>query len=186
MDAADFHELKLSLQTIRTCVSFFQKNETNYPVLSQLLGLLIDLDLSLLKAIDSIIDEKGVVKSNASRELQLIRGQILFEESRLRKVMDRVFKEARAKGLTPDDAQMTVRSGRLVIPVAAENKRKLRGFIHDESATGQTVFMEPEEALDINNEIRDLEYMERREIIKILTQLTDRLRPAIPSLRKAF
>jgi len=185
LDAEDFHEVKLSLQTIRTCVSFFQKNETLYPVLSQLLGLLIDLDLSLLKAIDAIIDEKGVVKSNASRELQLIRGQILFEEGRLRKVMDRVFKEARAKGLTPEDAQMTVRSGRLVIPVAAENKRKLRGFIHDESATGQTVFMEPEEALDINNEIRDLEYMERREIIKILTQLTDRLRPAIPALRKA-
>ncbi len=185
LDAADFHEVKLSLQTIRTCVSFFQKNEEVYPVLSQLLGLLIDLDLSLLKAIDAIIDEKGIVKSNASRELQLIRGQIIYEEGRLRKVMDRVFKEARAKGLTPEDAQMTVRSGRLVIPVSAENKRKLRGFIHDESATGQTVFMEPEEALDINNEIRDLEYMERREIIKILTQLTDRLRPAIPALRKA-
>lgn len=185
LDAADFHEVKLSLQTIRTCVAFFQKNEEVYPVLSQLLGLLIDLDLSLLKAIDAVIDEKGIVKSNASRELQLIRGQILYEEGRLRKVMERVFKEARAKGLTPEDAQMTVRSGRLVIPVAAENKRKLRGFIHDESATGQTVFMEPEEALDINNEIRDLEYMERREIIKILTQLTDRVRPAIPSLRKA-
>lgn len=185
LDAADFHEVKLSLQTIRTCVSFFQKNEEVYPVLGQLLGLLIDLDLSLLKAIDAIIDEKGIVKSNASRELQLIRSQIIYEEGRLRKVMDRVFKEARSKGLMPEDAQMTVRSGRLVIPVAAENKRKLRGFIHDESATGQTVFMEPEEALDINNEIRDLEYMERREIIKILTQLTDRLRPAIPALRKA-
>jgi DNA mismatch repair protein MutS2 len=185
LDATDFHEVKLSLQTIRTCVSFFQKNEEVYPVLSQLLGLLIDLDLSLLKSIDAIIDEKGNVKSNASRELQLIRSQIIYEEGRLRKVMERVFKEARAKGLTPEDAQMTVRSGRLVIPVAAENKRKLRGFIHDESATGQTVFMEPEEALDINNEIRDLEYMERREIIKILTQLTDRLRPAIPALRKA-
>src|SRR5690606_41622530 len=71
------------------------------------------------------------------------------------------------------------------IPIAAENKRKLRGFIHDESATGQTVYMEPEEALDINNAIRDLEYMERREIIKILTQLTDKIRPAIPALRKA-
>jgi len=185
LDAADFHEVKLSLQTIRTCVSFFKKNEEVYPVLSQLLGLLIDLDLSLLKSIDEIIDEKGNVKNNASRELQLIRSQIIYEEGRLRKVMERVFKEARAKGLTPEDAQMTVRSGRLVIPVAAENKRKLRGFIHDESATGQTVFMEPEEALDINNEIRDLEYMERREIIKILTKLTDRLRPAIPALRKA-
>ncbi len=185
LDAADFHEVKLSLQTLRACISFFQKNETEYPVLSQLLGLLIELDLGLLKAIDAIIDEKGQVRSNASKELQLIRGQILYEEGRLRKVMDRIFKEARAKGLTAEDAQMTVRSGRLVIPVAAENKRKLRGFIHDESATGQTVFMEPEEALDINNEIRDLEYMERREIIKILTQLTDRIRPAIPALRKA-
>ncbi|MDG1276796.1 MAG: Smr/MutS family protein [Algoriphagus sp.] len=185
LDAADFHEMKLSLQTLRSCISFFQKNEALYPVLAQLLGLLIELDLGLLKAIDAIIDEKGHVKSNASRELQLIRGQILYEEGRLRKVMDRIFKEARAKGLTAEDAQITVRSGRLVIPVAAENKRKLRGFIHDESATGQTVFMEPEEALDINNEIRDLEYMERREIVKILTQLTDRVRPAIPALRKA-
>ena len=185
LDEEDFFELKGSLLTLKGCISFFQNNGEFYPVLSQLLGLLIDLDLGLFKAIDAIIDEKGKIRSNASKELQLIRAQIIYEEGRLRKVMDRIFKEARAKGLTPEDASMTIRGGRLVIPVAAENKRKLRGFIHDESATGQTVFMEPEEALDINNEIRDLEYMERREIIKILTQLTDRLRPAIPALRKA-
>ncbi|PZX51479.1 endonuclease MutS2 [Algoriphagus chordae] len=185
LDVEDFYEIKLSLDTLRSCVSFFQKREEEYPVLSQLLGLLMDLDMSLLKAIELIIDEKGKMRSNASKDLQLIRSQIIYEESRLRKVMERVFKEARAKGLTSEDSAITVRSGRLVIPVAAENKRKLRGFIHDESATGQTVFMEPEEALDINNEIRDLEYMERREIIKILTQLTDKIRPAIPALRKA-
>ena len=185
LDLEDFHEIKLALETLRGCITFFQKREEEYPVLSQLLGLLIDLDMSLLKAIELIIDEKGKMRSNASKELQLIRTQILYEESRLRKVMDRVFKEAKAKGLTTEDSAITVRSGRLVIPIAAENKRKLRGFIHDESATGQTVFMEPEEALDINNEIRDLEYMERREIIKILTQLTDKVRPAIPALRKA-
>ncbi|REG81672.1 endonuclease MutS2 [Algoriphagus antarcticus] len=185
LDVEDFYEIKLSLDTLRGCVSFFQKREEEYPVLSQLLGLLMDLDLSLLKAIELIIDEKGKMRSNASKDLQLIRSQIIYEEGRLRKVMERVFKEARTKGLTPEDSAITVRSGRLVIPVAAENKRKLRGFIHDESATGQTVYMEPEEALDINNEIRDLEYMERREIIKILTQLTDRIRPAIPALRKA-
>ncbi|MCE7054847.1 Smr/MutS family protein [Algoriphagus sp. AGSA1] len=185
LDVEDFYEIKLSLDTLRGCISFFKKREEDYPVLSQLLGLLIDLDMSLLKAIELIIDEKGKMRSNASKDLQLIRSQIIYEESRLRKVMDRVFKEARAKGLTPEDSAITVRSGRLVIPVATENKRKLRGFIHDESATGQTVYMEPEEALDINNEIRDLEYMERREIIKILTQLTDKIRPAIPALRKA-
>lgn len=185
LDVEDFYEIKLSLDTLRSCVSFFRKREEEYPVLSQLLGLLMDLDMSLLKTIELIIDEKGTMRSNASKDLQLIRSQIIYEESRLRKVMDRVFKEARAKGLTTEDSAITVRSGRLVIPIAAENKRKLRGFIHDESATGQTVFMEPEEALDINNEIRDLEYMERREIIKILTQLTDKVRPAIPALRRA-
>ncbi len=185
LDQEEFYEVKLALQTLRACVVFFQKHGENYPTLSALLGLLLDLDMGLLKAIDQIIDEKGKIRSNASKELQLIRAQLLFEEGRLRKVMERIFKEARAKGLTPDDGAMTIRGGRMVIPVAAENKRKLRGFIHDESATGQTVFMEPEEALDINNEIRDLEYMERREIIRILTKLTDQLRPAIPALRKA-
>ena len=185
LDQEEFYEVKLALQTLRGCISFFQKWGESYPTLSALLGLLLDLDLNLLKTIDQIIDEKGKIRSNASKELQLIRSQLIYEEGRLRKVMERIFKEARAKGLTPDDAAMTIRGGRMVIPVAAENKRKLRGFIHDESATGQTVFMEPEEALDINNEIRDLEYMEKREIIRILTKLTDQLRPSIPALRKA-
>jgi len=185
LDQEEFYEVKLALQTLRGCISFFQKWGESYPTLSALLGLLLDLDLNLLKTIDQIIDEKGKIRSNASKELQLIRSQLIYEEGRLRKVMERIFKEARAKGLTPEDASMTIRGGRMVIPVAAENKRKLRGFIHDESATGQTVFMEPEEALDINNEIRDLEYMEKREIIRILTKLTDKLRPAIPALRKA-
>lgn len=185
LDQEEFYEVKLALQTLRGCISFFQKWGESYPTLSALLGLLLDLDLNLLKTIDQIIDEKGKIRSNASKELQLIRSQLIYEEGRLRKVMERIFKEARAKGLTPEDASMTIRGGRMVIPIAAENKRKLRGFIHDESATGQTVFMEPEEALDINNEIRDLEYMEKREIIRILTKLTDQLRPAIPALRKA-
>lgn len=185
LDQEEFYEIKLALQTLRCCVVFFQKNGENYPTLSALLGLLLELDMNLLKAIDLIIDEKGKIRNTASKELQLIRNQLVYEEGRLRKVMERIFKDARAKGLTPEDASMTIRGGRMVIPVAAENKRKLRGFIHDESASGQTVFMEPEEALDINNEIRDLEYMERREIIRILTRLTDQLRPSIPALRKA-
>ena len=185
LEQEEFQEVKLALLTLKSCIAFFQKYGEEYPTLKALLGLLIDLDLKLLQVIDQVLDEKGKLRSNASKELQLIRTQLLYEESRLRKVMERVFKDARAKGLTPEDAAMTIRGGRMVIPIAAENKRKLRGFIHDESATGQTVFMEPEEALEINNEIRDLEYMEKREIIRILTKLTDQLRPAIPALRKA-
>lgn len=181
----EFHELKLSLATLNGCVTFFKAHEAEYPQLFMLLGL-VNLDSTLLKAIERVIDEKGKIRNNASRELSLIRSQILYEENRLRKVMDRIFKEARAKGLTPEDASVTIRGGRMVIPVLAENKRKIKGFIHDESATGQTVFLEPAEVLDINNELKDLEYMERREIQKILMQLTDTLRPFIPELRKAF
>ena len=100
---------------------------------------------------------------------QQLVNQIIFEEGRLRKVMDRIFREARAKGLTPEDAGMTIRGGRMVIPIAAENKRKLRGFIHDESATGKTVFLEPIEVQMINNEIVNLYADRRKEIYKILT-----------------
>lgn len=181
----EFHEVKLSLFTLSKCIEFFLDHEEEYPQLFQLLGL-VNLNNDLLRAIERIIDEKGKIRNNASKDLSLIRSQILYEENRLRKVLERIFREARSKGLTPDDASITIRGGRMVIPVLAENKRKIKGFIHDESATGQTVFLEPAEVLDINNELKDLEYMERREIQKILTQLTDTLRPYIPELRKAF
>jgi DNA mismatch repair protein MutS2 len=180
----EFHEVKLALATLAGCIDFFRKNEETYPVLAQLLGL-VNLDQTLFKAIERIIDEKGKIRNNASKELSLIRAQIIYEENRLRKVLDRIFKDAKSKGMTPDDASITIRGGRMVIPVLAENKRKIKGFIHDESATGQTVFLEPAEVLDINNELRDLEYMERREIQKILTSLTNLLRPYIPELRRA-
>ncbi|WP_200976112.1 endonuclease MutS2 [Echinicola sp. 20G] len=181
----DFHEIKLSLITLKGCVDFFTKFQEDYPQLFQLLGL-VNLDNTLLRAIERVLDDKGKIKNNATKELGLIRGQILYEENRLRKVLDRIFREAKAKGLTPDDASITIRGGRMVMPVLAENKRKIKGFVHDESATGQTVFLEPAEVLDINNELKELEYMERREVQKILMQLTDTLRPFIPELRSAF
>lgn len=181
----EFHEIRLALITLKSCVDFFTKFQEDYPQLFQLLGL-VSLDTSLLKAIERVLDEKGKIKNNATKELAMIRSQILYEESRLRKVLDSVFRAAKAKGYVPDDASITIRGGRMVMPVLAENKRKIKGFIHDESATGQTVYMEPAEVLDINNELKDLEYMERREVQKILTQLTDNLRTFAPQLRQAF
>ncbi|TVP52198.1 MAG: endonuclease MutS2 [Mongoliibacter sp.] len=181
----EFHEIKLSLSTLSSCIAFFLDHEEEYPQLFQLLGL-VNLNNDLLRAIERIIDEKGKIRNNASKELSLIRSQILYEENRLRKVLERIFREAKGKGFTPDDASITIRGGRMVIPVLAENKRKIKGFIHDESATGQTVFLEPAEVLDINNDLMDLAYMEKREIQRILTQLTDQLRPYIPELRRAF
>ncbi|AWW31672.1 endonuclease MutS2 [Echinicola strongylocentroti] len=181
----DFHEIKLSLITLKECVDFFSRNQEEYPQLFQLIGM-VALDNTLLRAIERVLNDKGKIKDNATRELGLIRGQIIYEENRLRKVLDRIFREAKGKGLTPDDASITIRGGRMVMPVLAENKRKIKGFVHDESATGQTVFLEPAEVLDINNELKELEYMERREVQKILMQLTDTLRPFIPELKSAY
>ncbi len=132
----DFHEIRLSLITLKGCVDFFNKYQEEYPQLFQLLGL-VTLDHTLLRAIERVLDDKGKIKNNATKELGLIRGQILYEETRLRKVLDRIFREAKAKGLTPDDASITIRGGRMVMPVLAENKRKIKGFVHDESATGR-------------------------------------------------
>lgn len=185
LDEGEFHEIRLALITLKGCVDFFNKHQEEYPEFFKLVRT-VSLDNTLLGAIGQVLDEKGKIKNNATRELAVIRSQIIQEETRLRKVLESIFRSAKAKGYTPEDASITIRGGRMVIPVLAENKRKIRGFIHDESATGQTVFMEPAEVLDINNELRDLEYMERREVQKILTQLTDTLRSFSPALRQAF
>lgn len=182
----EFHELQLSLDTIFRCIRFFEQDKDDqYPYLKAL-SRYVDLDPVILKKIQSIIDEGGKMRSNASRELQDIRRMMLNEQTRLRKVLDQILRQAKAQGYTPDDVSLTVRSGRMVIPVLAEHKRRIKGFIHDESATGQTVYLEPAEVLDINNEIRDLEYRERREIIRILMALTDDLRPYLQALKSAY
>ncbi|SHN28242.1 DNA mismatch repair protein MutS2 [Cyclobacterium lianum] len=181
----EFHEIRLGLKTLDGCVSFFSKFHEEYPQLYQLLGM-VEEDIPLSGSIARVIDEKGKIKNNASQELNLIRTQLAYEENRIRKVLDHIYRSVKAQGFTPEDASVTVRGGRMVIPVLAEYKRRIKGFIHDESATGQTVYLEPAEVLDINNEIKDLEYMERREVQKILTKLTDELRGYIPVLRRAF
>ncbi|WP_162418928.1 endonuclease MutS2 [Cyclobacterium roseum] len=181
----EFHEVRLGLNTLQGCVSFLTKFQEEYPQLSQLLGM-VEEDIPLEKRIGEVLDERGKIKNNASQELNLIRTQLAYEESRIRKVLDQIYRSVKAQGFTPEDASVTIRGGRMVIPVLAEYKKRIKGFIHDESATGQTVYLEPAEVLDINNEIRDLEYMERREVQKILTKLTDELRVYIPALRRAF
>jgi len=182
----EFHDLQLSLDTIFRCIKFFDKDEEDeYPELKKLGGF-ISLDKNLLKSVERVIDDKGHMRNNASRELQDIRRRMQSEQVRLRKVLDSIMRQARQQGYTPDDASLTIRGGRMVIPVLAEYKRRIKGFVHDESATGQTVYLEPAEVLDVNNEIRDLEYRERREIVKILTRLTDELRPHLRALRHAY
>jgi DNA mismatch repair protein MutS2 len=183
----EFHHIKLSLQTIYQCQQFFQEenNKVNYPLLFELSGNIF-IEKAIGKNLDAIIDERGVIRSSASKELQNIRSSIINEQVRLRKMLEKILTHAKSQGFTADDVSLTIRNGRMVIPIIAEYKRRIKGFIHDESATGHTVFLEPAEVLEINNLIRELEYRERREIIRILTELTDFIRPHIPLLIKAY
>lgn len=184
-------EVKISLRTIQECLRFFaQKEEHQYPALREI-SQMAALDgpasgKQLLATLDAVIDDRGHVRDTASPELQAIRRQIIAEQAHLRKRLDSLLRQAKSQGWVSDDVSLTVRGGRMVIPVAAEHKRKIKGFVHDESATGQTVFLEPAEIFDANNEIRELEYRERREIVRILTEVTAHLRPHVPSLKKAY
>jgi len=181
----EFYQLKLSLKTILECISFFDTYEEDYPQLYDLRKN-VALDKTLYKAIDEKIDDKGKLKNNASRELSNIRSSIFKVQAQLRSVVEKIYRQASQNGHTPEDASITIRDGRLVIPVLTEYKKRIKGFIHDQSATGQTLFIEPAEALEMNNEVRELEYKERREIAKILTALTAQVKPELDALDRAY
>ncbi len=185
LSEAEFFDVKLSLRTIQDCLRFLAQREGDtYPFLTELAGP-VGVNKQLIDALERVIDDRGHVRDNASPELAAIRRRILSEQSNLRKRLDTILRQARQNGWIPDDLSLTVRGGRLVIPIAAEHKRKIKGFVHDESATGQTVFIEPAEVFDANNEVRELEYEERREIYRILLALTDQLRPHLEDLKRA-
>jgi DNA mismatch repair protein MutS2 len=142
----------------------------------------IVLEKNLLESINKIIDPKGNLKENASDELRKIRREIIRISGEADKKIRKVLIGAKQDGLVKEDAEMTVRNGRLCIPVPSVYKRRMKGFIHDESATGQTVFIEPAEVFDSNNELKDLFNAEKREIIRILTQISQEIRLSIPNL----
>ncbi len=184
-----FFDLKLSLGTILQIQDFFDGKELRYPLLSDMVKQAVDQELDLreiIRSIEHIIDDRGQVRDNASGELFSLRRKIIAEQNAVRKSLERIYKMAKNSGWIGDDMTLTVRNGRLVIPLLAEHKRKLKGFVHDESATGNMAFVEPAEVLEANNEIRDLEIKERREVIRILKSLTSEIRPFIPELRKSY
>lgn len=183
LDASDFSVLKSALEVLYQWSQFLKKQNEEFPTLSRLTHGFI-ADMELVREIDARIDERGEVRDNASEELSEIRSRIGKAERQVRKTIQTILERSKKSEFTEDDGAVTIRSGRLVIPVRAEFKRKLRGFVHDESSTGQTVFMEPTEVLDLNNEVRELQYRERREIIRILTALADQIREHLPDLQK--
>ncbi|SFF36218.1 endonuclease MutS2 [Thermoflexibacter ruber] len=182
----EFQDLKMSLGTFFKCIEFLEKkDEKFFPTLKELCNNL-HIDKTLLKEIERIIDDRGKVRNNASPELQRIRSSMLEAQNSVRKKLDAILKSLKGQNLVNEDTSLTIREGRMVIPLAVEYKRRIKGFVHDTSSSGQTVYIEPEEVLEINNEIRELEYEERREIVRILTALTDKVRPHVPDLKKAY
>jgi DNA mismatch repair protein MutS2 len=180
-----FHQLILSLQTILAWQKFLKDREETWPVLVTLAQPLL-LTASFLNPLVQKFDDKGKLKDQASPDLQRIRKRLREEEGRVRRLVDQLFRQAVGEGWVPEGATVTIRDGRPAIPVLAEHKRRLRGFILDESATGQTVFMEPAEALEAGNEIRDLQHEERRESIRILRELTTHVRLHLTEVEQAF
>lgn len=143
------------------------------------------LQRDLLSAINRILDDKGQMRDNASDELCRIKGEINRISNAADRQIRKILNAAKQDGLVKEDAEMTIRNGRLCIPIAAQYKRRLKGFIHDESATGQTVFIEPTEVFDANNELKDLQNAARREVIRILMEISEMVRPLIPELLDA-
>lgn len=195
MDEQEVFDLRRSLETIRDIVRFLQHTEnpeeedgkagSPYPNLRELAGDILVFP-QIITHINNILDKFGKVKDNASPELLRIRRELTATTGSISRSLNNILRSAQAEGYVDKDATPTMRDGRLVIPVAPGMKRKIRGIVHDESATGKTVFIEPAEVVDANNRIRELENEERREIVRILTEFSAFVRPQVPALLQSY
>ena len=193
MDEQELFDLRRSLETIRDIVRFLQKTDEDgvetekspYPELKALAGDIIVFP-QLIARINNILDKFGKIKDNASTELLRIRRELSATTGSISRSLNSILRNAQSEGYVDKDVTPTVRDGRLVIPVAPGMKRKIRGIVHDESATGKTVFIEPAEVVEANNRIRELEGEERREIIRILTEFSTVIRPQIPAILQSY
>ncbi len=185
LDEFEVFGLWRALEAVRKLVAFLTKKEDNpYPYLSQLLPGTDTFPL-IIKKIDSLLTKFGKLKDNASPELARIRREIHQVESSVSRTLNAILRQAQADGYVEKDVSPTIRDGRLVIPVSPSFKRKISGIVHDESATGKTVFIEPQQVVEANNRIRELEAEERREIIRILVEFTNFLRPYFEEIKES-
>lgn len=179
LDEAELDDLRHTLAFAVELEQFFAGlDERKYPLLKELGGLgSLGVLGNLVKEIDRILDRYGRLADNASPELHRIRREIANQQGAVGRALASILRQAKADGFVDADAAPTLREGRLVIPVSPGFKRKIGGIVHDESATGKTVYIEPQQVVDANNHIRELEGAERRERIRILQAVTDQLRP---------
>lgn len=173
------------LKVLSSCLFFVNDNAATLTQLSSEAND-IAFNHSVITHIESILDERGHVRSNASPELSRIRVEITKEEARLRQKLQQSLDKAKKDKMCEEDAQLTVKNGRMVIPVQSEYKRKIKGLIHDESSTGQTTYLEPFEVFENNNLVKELYQREKREIIRILSEVTEDLRDQLEELIKGI
>ena len=191
LDEQELFDLRRSLETIRDIVRFLhrsedeEENDAPYPSLKRLAGD-IAVFPQLIGKIDGILNKYGKIKDNASTELARIRRELASTMGSISRSLNSILRNAQSEGYVDKDVAPTMRDGRLVIPVAPGLKRKIKGIVHDESASGKTVFIEPAEVVEANNRIRELEGDERREIIRILVEFSNILRPSIPEILQSY
>ena len=182
MDEAELFSLRKILDYAGQLDRFFAMlDKAKYPLLSQESGIGIQFG-NIITTIDRILDRYGKMRDNASPELARIRKEISASQGSVSRALNAILRQAQAEGILDKDAAPTMREGRLVLPVPPAYKRKIGGIVHDESATGKTVFIEPQQVVEANNRIRELEGEERRERMRILMAITAEIRPQVPQI----
>jgi len=194
LEENEVFDLRRSLETISNIVIYLNKGNASedeekvtyiYPALQRLTTDIMTFP-AMIRRIDSILDKYGKIKDGASMTLASIRHELQKTEGSISRTLYTILHAAQRDGLVDKDAAPTIRDGRLMIPVAPGLKRKINGIVHDESATGKTVFIEPAEVVEANNRVRELEAEERREVIRILTVFTDEVRPHVKEILDSY
>ena len=187
LEEEELFDLKRSLETIHSIMRYLNPadGDVPYPALQRLTEN-VRIFPNLVNGINRILDKYGKIKDSASTELGNIRRELAKTEGSISRTLNSILHAAQSEGLVEKDVTPAIRDGRLVIPVVPALKRKIRGFVHDESASGKTVFIEPTEVVEANNRIRELEADERREIIRILTDFSKELRPYVKDILNSY
>ena len=185
IDLISLRKLRTMLDTLRKVVGFFDsvKDEV-YPNLKRMSAHVLAFP-EVQRRIDTIIDRYGDVKDTASDELYEIRKSLRDKEGAISRRINAILKKAQEEGIVDSDAGVSVRDGKMLIPVSAANKKRIAGFIYDESATGKTAYIEPAEVVELDNQIKELKFSEQREILRILLDFSEFLRPYLPDLLSA-
>lgn len=183
---SELMELKASLENMRQLIRFFNHPKTkDFPALKSLLpnsdfaGFIID-------SVNGILNRHGEIKDNASPDLMSIRRDLDNKKSSISKTLNRIIAQAQSDGILDSDTQAVMREGKLLIPVAASHKRRIKGIVYDMSASGQTGYIEPYEVSELNNAVRELEMAEKREMLRILTDITKAFKPFFPDILQAY